>query len=929
MVRYRLLGPIGIEGGRPIGSAQQRLLLALLALDANRVVSSSRLVDELWGDDLPADPSAALRTQVSRLRRRLPPGALITEDGGYRLVSESDQVDAAAFERLLALGRVEEALSLWRGPAFAEFADRPAIQPEAVRLEALRIGALERRAEDLLERGDVDEASAIARSVLTEHPERELARAVLMRALYAVGCHREALAVYQAWCQELAEHGLEPSPPLAALESDILRHRVGARRPAYLPRPVSSFLGRDAEVATALTRLGAARLLTLCGPGGVGKSRLALEVSSKAGGRYRDGVQFCDLAKISRSGQVPRTVARAVGLTERAGRGLLDQLTDAFAPRQLLLVLDNCEHVLDGAAALAARLLSSTAAVDVLATSRHRLAIDGEHVMDVGPLHNEAAVKLFDERARAVDPAFLASGEDMARICTALDGLPLSIELAAARVRGLGVDGVRRGLEDRLALLTGGPRNHPRHRSFAAVIEWSYEHLDENERDAFNRLSVFAGRFDLDAAEAMGVSPGLLGRLIDWSLVEGPAPFRLLDTLRAYGTGRLAADGALASARARHALWVVELAEEAAEGLAGPQEPRWASAVSDHLDEMRAAHGWLMAHDWDLARRLAVSLHHWAFWRANSEVFRWAEVTAAAFPDPCVLASAAAGAWQRGDLDSAEAGARAALPHRRAREVLADVAFLRGQLGEARSLFEQAAAGADDAGDVLQLVWDRSSMVLASAYGGQPIHGTDEVVELAERCASVSARAMAHFVLGETSGDQAHLERAVTLAENVGARLIAGIAGASLAALSARDEQPEAALYRYGKVIAAWSQAGAWTPLWVTLRGVVVNLARLGAMRDAAVLYGATRNPRTGPAPFGADANLLHDTAARIQVALGNDFEACASAGAALNDDEVVAITLTAINGLVGPLGLEGDRPNGETNPANQLTVSGRDWPAR
>jgi hypothetical protein len=472
-------------------------------------------------------------------------------------------------------------------------------------------------------------------------------------------------------------------------------------------------------------------------------------------------------------------------------------------------------------------------------------------------------------------------------------------------VRGLGVEGITRGLDDRLGLLTGGPRSDPRHRSLVAVIEWSYEHLDDDERHAFDQLSLFAGRFDLDAAAALGVSPGMLGRLVDRSLVEGPAPFRLLDTLRTFGVARLEASGTLARARDRHGRWAVELAEAAADGLAGPEEPRWAAVIAGHLDEMRAAHGWLVGRELDLARRLAVALHPWAFWRAQSEVFRWAEVTAAATSDSCVLASAAAGAWQRGDLDGAEAGGRAALPHRRGVEVLADVALMRGDLNAARSLFARAASGAEAANDVLQLVWDRASVVLAVAYGGDPPVGAEDVLALAESCGSASARAMAHFVLGEIGPDRFHLEEAVTLAESVGAHLVAGVAGASLASRLARDEDPDAALSRYGSVIAAWEQAGAWTPLWVTLRGVVASLARVGAVEHAAVLYGATMSPRTGPAPFGTDADMLRDAAEYLRTKLGDAFERHASAGAVLSDDDVVRMTLSVIESRVGSLGVK------------------------
>src|SRR5580704_8415353 len=385
---YGLLGPVEVRADDravELTSASQRLVLAMLLLEANRLVPAHRLIDELWGEALPADPPAALRTQVSRLRRALGPagGSLVTVNGGYRLSVQRGQLDAARFEDALAaatqaageqgLAILDEALGLWRGPALAEFADRPFARPEAVRLEELRVVARERRAELVLSLGSAEDAVAALQAVVAEHPERERARGLLMQALYQGGRHTEALATFRSWRGYLAEDlGLDPSPALERIEQDILR-------PAL---PMAQSLAQP--VRRALTELlGEVRLLTLHGPGGVGKTRLALEVIARIGTGYRDGICFCDLAAITRPASVTRAIATAAGVSERAFRRLDDQLIEALAARQLLLVLDNCEHVADGIAVIADRLLRETRNITVLATSRERLGVDGEHVWPV------------------------------------------------------------------------------------------------------------------------------------------------------------------------------------------------------------------------------------------------------------------------------------------------------------------------------------------------------------------------------------------------------------------------------------------------------------------------------------------------------------------------------------------------------------------
>ena len=958
---YGLLGPVEVRvDGRalPLPGARQRLLLAVLLVNANRMVPAVRLIDELWGADLPADPRAALRTQVARLRRALGPAGrdLATLEGGYRLTVPRSGLDFCRFEDALAeaarangepaLRLLDEAVALCRGPALGEFADRPFALATAARLEELRVAAAERQAGLRLSLGRVEEAVAALRALLAEHPEREQARGLLMQALYRAGRHTEALATSRSWRRHLAtELGLDPSPALQAIELDILRHTAGtpdtrgAAATGALPLPVTSFVGRDEDMVAVTGRLERARLVTLHGPGGVGKTRLAVEVAERTGGSYRDGICFCDLAAVTEPHAVVRAVATAAGLSERAFRRLDDQLVEQLAGRHLLLVLDNCEHVVQAAAVLAERLLKQTRDVTLLATSRERLEVDGEHVWQVRPLPvsgpGAPAVRLFLDRARAADPASARQDPDVAAVaglCASLDGLPLAIELAAARLPGTTVSELAGNLRDRFGLLTVGRRAGGRHRSLRAVVDWSYEQLTPGQQDLFGRLAVFHGSFDTAAASAVAGAPGdpagvtrLLLHLADRSLVTAELDgdttrYRLLETLRSYGLERLTERGQLGEARARHARWAADLVAQAERGLRGAAEASWAGTLERYFGDLRAAHAWLCGQDAELGLRMSAQLHWYALWRCHCEVYRWADASTAAAAGSRspfyaeALASASFGAIYRGDLDAAEAAAWGALAAarglapvgaRRPLEALAEVATFRGELADAVDLYIRAYDLSIGNGDFLDAAWDAVGAAAAYAYGDRPddaIRFADQARAAAEQSRSLSALALVAWVRGEIAAGgrpgqaRRHLQQAMALATSAGSRFVGGLSRVSLATLDARHGDTAVALAHYERAIREWQQAGAWTPLWVTLRTLIDLLARAAAWDDAAALYGAVTSASSGAPPFGADADRLRQSAALLRQHLtGTEFRSQARRGEQMDGGQVIEFALQAI----------------------------------
>ncbi|GAA0921216.1 BTAD domain-containing putative transcriptional regulator [Nonomuraea longicatena] len=622
-MRFGVLGPLAVwasDGApSPVPEAKVRLLLAVLLADRGQVVSSSRLVDALWEDRPPRDPVAALRVKVSQLRTALGSRDVVRhQPPGYLLDVPADAVDADRFLALVApgdagprerAGALAEALGLWRGPAYSGFEDLDFALPVVSRLEEARLSALEEQAETLLALGEPVEIA----DLVAEHPLRERLRAVQMTALYRAGRQSEALAAYTALRERLSEElGVDPSPALADLHTRILRQDPALAAPARaatnLPASLTELIGRDAAVAELGGLLRGNRLVTLTGPGGVGKTRLALAVAGQAAGCHPDGVWLVELAPLRpspASPQVAEAVGEVLGLRDHGSDAMADRLVAALSGKRTLLVLDNCEHVIEDVVRLARRLLQSVSGLSILATSQETLRVTGEVPWPVPPLTPEAAIELFTTRAadisRTPSPTSPGTGAGLddaavAEICARLDGIPLALELAAARARVLTPRQLAERLDDRFGLLTSGRRDAPaRQRTLRAVIDWSWELLGEQERLVLRRVAVHRDGCTLEAAEVVCAEPGVdvldvLARLVDRSLVvPSGGRFRLLESVNAYALERLAEAGEDLMARRRHLCHHVALAERAEPLLRGPEQRRALDTLEAESANLRAA----------------------------------------------------------------------------------------------------------------------------------------------------------------------------------------------------------------------------------------------------------------------------------------------------------------------------------------------------
>jgi predicted ATPase/DNA-binding SARP family transcriptional activator len=683
-VRVAILGPLEVhdDDGAAIALAGARLrgLIARLALAGGQPVSTGALAEAVWDCAPPADVANALQTLVSRARRALGgAGAVEQSAAGYRLAVGPDDVDALRFERLVAEGAVAQALALWRGPALADaggFAE-----PFARRLEELRLEATVTFLTRELDAGRAAARAGELEALVAEHPLHEKLTGLLMRALAATGRQANALAAYDALRARLADElGLDPGAQLQAVHLEVLRGEIAVASPpadrarTNLRAQLTSFVGRQDEVLRLRKTLENYRLVTLVGPGGAGKTRLAAEVAAgvrdDAAAGEPDGIWMAELASVTDAADLPQAVLGAIGLRESrllpdgsqriTSRDARTRLLEGLADADALLVLDNCEHLIDACAHLADALLAHSPRLRIVATSREPLGITGESLFVVPPLSEDPAAALFADRATAVSPDFTLDHETrplVTDIVRRLDGLPLAIELAAARLRTLPLAEISRRLTDRFRLLTGGSRTAlPRHRTLRAVVEWSWELLSPAERLLAERFSVFpAGAApapvaavcadgelgdgqladgQLGAAETITAEitadevDELLSSLVDKSLLQpldDGRRLRMLETIREYGAERLARRGEVGALRRRHAAHYTALMAEGAPRLLTRDQLSWLAALRADRDNILAAlRYWCDAGDAANAISLAVSLAMMSLLLGNdSDVVEW------------------------------------------------------------------------------------------------------------------------------------------------------------------------------------------------------------------------------------------------------------------------------------------------------------------
>lgn len=999
-MRFGVLGPVEAQSGErhaAIGSGHQRTILAMLLAARGESVSTDRLIDALWGSDPPASARKSLQSHISRLRGELaavdPSGTdpVVTVSGGYLLDVDAHELDAAIFETLVGEARevvgdepdkasslLEEAKRLWRGPAFGELASHPRVRPEAVRLERLRSRAAADHIDVRLALGQHEDVMGELEAAVAEDPLDERAHRQLMLALYRSSRQADALATFRRLDERLRdEQGVDPSPELRELHQRILRQDgalmaagprfghdrgpAGARSGGVrsgdvsgpLPAPTTELIGRADEVAEIATLITEVPLVTLTGPGGVGKTRVAEQVADEVSGRFDAGVAGCGLAAVRDPDRVGGALVTMLGIHPSAEQSAAETLVEAIGRRHLLLLLDNCEHVLAAVTPLVEEILGRCPNVAILATSRERLHLSAEHIrqirpLDVPPSHatpQEIAATpsgaLFLARAEAVEPNFALTGDNaaaVAELCRRLDGMPLAIELAAARIRALAPADLVERLDERFSLLAGGPRGATdRHRTLQAVVAWSYDLLSEPEAALFERLSVFAGSFTLAAVERVCADretvpasevAGHLSELVDKSMVvvereEGTIRYRLLDTLREFGARRLDEMGDTGIYRLAHADYYVELAEELGPAVRGPSERKAVDRIDAAIDDLRSAHAWMVASgEVDGALRLPVALSDDMFYRLRDEMITWTHralaldgaTTHAAYP--AALATAAMGDTHRGQYERAKREANEALD--RAEEdsfttiwalvALEASALYEGRFDDLLTLADRQERIAQQLGDDYHLAFARVSRVLALLYGGQREAAVTHLADL-EQASNASGNptmtAFARYCRGEVFLDTRPAEAAAALGQSIElARqaknlMIEGVALVSLASLEGRRGRTEQALELFREVVAHWRRRGDYTHQLTTLRNLVVLLTDVGADEPAAVLHGAVTE---GSAPsFGAEAQRLEAAWNQLEERLGP--EAAAAAATQGRDFTAIQMADTALEHLDAMIG--------------------------
>lgn len=725
---FRVLGPLEVlKDGDPvlIRAAKQRALLASLLIDANRVVPVATLVARLWGETSPGGARNTLQNYVLRLRRVLgsvgDSGPVLTRPQGYLIDVAEDALDLHRFDALVRRAAItategdteqvsvllREASELWRGHPLSDVPSELLQQEVVPALVERRLDALESRIEADLVLGRHGEVLPELLESTTRYPLRERFWAQRMLALYRSGRQGEALTCYRTVSRLLAEElGIDPGAQLCELHQQVLtadpaltrtggQQRSDSPATGNLPAEMTTFVGRERQLGQAQQLLETNRLVTLTGVGGVGKTRLALRVAAQVSGVFRDGVWLADLAPLVDPDLLGQTVAGALGIRDHSTRPRVDVLIEQLRSKQLLLMLDNCEHVVPAVAALVGMLLRAAPGLRVLATSRQRLGLPGEHVLLVPPLtvpspeNAELPLTRYEAVGLLVDRA-AASGGDfqltehnrvaVVQLCQRLDGIPLAIELAAVRLSTLSLEEVLKRLDDRFRLLTGTCARiaPPHHQTLRAVVDWSHGLCSAHEQRLWARLSVFSGGFDLAAAEAVCSGGDIAGKdvmdilasLVHKSILAANnhgnrTRYQLLETIRQYGQQQLDDLGHGTALRRAHRDYYQDMTAQAAAQWCGPREIEWLSELRQELPNLRAALDFCLTQPGQAQAGLEIAANLtrtrcWFFSSTLSEGRHWVERTLALnppLPNPLRAGAAALRAWialVQGDQHAAE-----------------------------------------------------------------------------------------------------------------------------------------------------------------------------------------------------------------------------------------------------------------------------------
>ena len=914
-------------GGRekPFPAGRPGRLLASLLAARGRVVSDDRLIDDVWGDDPPGDARAALHTTVGRARRALGPeaGRIGRTAVGYGLDLTGADVDADRFTAWLARARAlddgaklaayDEALGLWRGPPWAGFALGGA-RGEALRLEDAHVAAREERADVLLRLGREREALGELRQLVAEHPLRDRPALLLMRALHRLGAAADALAVFAVHRTALADElGLDPSPELVEAQRDVLERTpeltpasgpgpASAAATSPQPAPESRLVGRDDDVAQVRGLTAQHRCVTVIGPGGVGKTALVHAVAAATPSWW------VDLTSVTTEAGVRALAATALEVEVFPGGSADAALRRRLETATGLLVLDNCEHVLAAVGDLVTEIAEGGEGVRVLATSRERLGLPVEQVYPLAPLRLPGAgvadvdvpsVALFLERARAAAPDLEVTPSvvrEVADLVRRLDGLPLAIELAASRVGVVSLAALRDRLDGRLDLLRSHHRRGPaRHQTLIDTINWSYDLLDDDHRRALRRLSVFAGPFDLDAAEAVlgpDTTEQVLG-LVEASLLVRPGAtqggYRMLETVRSFARTRLD-DVEQEEVGLAHARWAAGVAAAARAGMSGRDVVWWTGRIEALLPEFARAVAWALETGRVAeATRIVPDLYPWAYFRVRDDVMGWgrrlAESGHVEAVTPAVLAAASSYWWMAGDQELAAehadraielAGGPTSPAAYLALNAAGDTALAVGDLDKAYDLSEHAMRHAMEVGDWSAVVLGVAGLLLARTYAERPV--TDEMALLRayeSRVDNPMVRAMSLYAEAEaisaTEPDHALrlFAEARDLARGTGNRLVLGVSLAAETALLGRVGALDVeTLNRTADAVRFWVGSGNENLFVTCLRNAVSLLDRLDAHREVVELVATTTKQTPDRPPYGVEAERLDAAMARAREAL-------------------------------------------------------------